>query len=279
MTSVGKGTRRPGLGSTNFQQGDIPGCTISVYLHGTQTLAPIFADDANTPLSNPFTAVVSGSPNSGFYIFWAATGQGYDVVASGGTAPNTYPAPQTIKEVFLGGGGGGGGATPCGTTFDVQINDPLGTFGCDTGIGTINPTTHTSSENIVNANQQVQVGDTTHSGLIDMCQSNGSSCTGHFQMSLDALAGAGYGIDWPNAAPAAGAALTAIGTTDGAGRFKIQWATSVTAPKCPMKTLTISGRLIAHRQRRVTTLLPPSNSGDSQWPTCRILPRPHCRHL
>jgi hypothetical protein len=215
-----------GLGSTNYQQGSIPGCNITVYLHGTQTLATIYADDNNTPLTNPFTAVVATSPNSGFYIFWAATGAAYDVVGSGGTPPVTYPAPQTIKEVFLGGGGGGGGSCPAGSNNDVQINES-GVCAVDAGIGTIDPVAHESSENIVNANIQAQVGDTTHSGLVDLGQSNGSSVTGHFQMSLDALSGAGYGIDWPNAAPAAGAALTAIGTTDGSGRFKTQWSSGV----------------------------------------------------
>lgn len=132
-----------GLGSMNYQQGNIPGCTITVYLHGTQTLATIYADDNNTPLSNPFTAVVPPSPNAGFYIFWAATGQTYDVVGSGGIAPNTYPSPQTIKEVALS-VGGGGGSTPCGVLYDIQINDPLGTFGCDSGHWFENPTTHTA---------------------------------------------------------------------------------------------------------------------------------------
>jgi hypothetical protein len=124
----GKFAAVSGLNSTNYLQGDIPGCTISVYLHGTMTLATIYADDNNTPLSNPFTAVVSTSPNAGFYIFWAATGQGYDVVASGGTAPNTYPSPQTIKEVYLGGGGSGGGCAVSGLPlYAIVSNSPVGT--------------------------------------------------------------------------------------------------------------------------------------------------------
>src|SRR5208283_3196178 len=62
-----------GMNATNYQQGVIPGCTVSVYLHGTLTLATIYADSSNTPLGNPFTANVSASPNSGAWIFWAAT--------------------------------------------------------------------------------------------------------------------------------------------------------------------------------------------------------------
>ena len=59
-----------GLQSTNWLQGIIPGCTVSVYLHGLPTLATIYADDNNTPLSNPFTANAPSSPNSGAWIFW-----------------------------------------------------------------------------------------------------------------------------------------------------------------------------------------------------------------
>jgi hypothetical protein len=56
------------LQATDYQQGIIPGCNVSVYLHGTQTLATIYADDNNTPLSNPFTANVATSPNSGGWM-------------------------------------------------------------------------------------------------------------------------------------------------------------------------------------------------------------------
>ena len=118
-----------GLQSANYQQGMIPGCTVTVYLHGTQTLATIYADDNNTPLSNPFTANVVSSPDSGAWIFWAASGNAYDVVGSGGVSPNTYPSPVTLMEIYLGGGGGGGGGCDVsGLTLDVVIsNNPIGT--------------------------------------------------------------------------------------------------------------------------------------------------------
>jgi hypothetical protein len=122
-----------GLNSTNYLQGIIPGCTVTAYLHGTTNLATIYADDNNTPLSNPFTAVMPNSPNSGAWIFWAATGEGYDVVGSGGVAPITYPAPITLTEVFLGGGGGGGGGS-CGTGTSpfLMIWDSTNTCGNST---------------------------------------------------------------------------------------------------------------------------------------------------
>lgn len=85
-----------GLSSTNYLNGIIPHATITVYLTGTQTLATIYADASNTPLSNPFTSNAVGSSNPGGWIFFAAINQGYDVVASGGIAPNIYPHPITL---------------------------------------------------------------------------------------------------------------------------------------------------------------------------------------
>lgn len=84
-----------GMNSTNLLQGIIPLCTVSVYLTGTTTLATIYSDGNNTVLSNPFTASPQGA-----YTFYAATGQGYDVVQSGGIPPNNYPIPVTITNIF-----------------------------------------------------------------------------------------------------------------------------------------------------------------------------------
>jgi hypothetical protein len=80
-----------GLPSTNYQQGNIPQCTITVYLTGTTTLATIYSDGSSDPLSNPFTASTKGQ-----WLFFAAVNQGYDVVGSGGIAPNTYATPVTL---------------------------------------------------------------------------------------------------------------------------------------------------------------------------------------
>lgn len=145
---------------------------------------------------------------NGFY--WAQIA-GYQVV------PQTFP-------FNIGSGGGGGGLIPCGVINDVQLYGTPGILGCDTGILIGNPSTHTLYDNIIQGNQVVQVGDTTNSGKIDLCQSNGSSCTAHFQMSLNSLAGAGYGVDWPNAAPSASTnCLMAPNTTDSNGRYLMSW--------------------------------------------------------
>jgi hypothetical protein len=84
-----------GLHSSNYQQGIIPSCTVTVYSTGTTTLATIYADTSETPLSNPFTATSKGA-----WLFFAAANQGYDVVLSGGISPNTYPSSLTMTGLY-----------------------------------------------------------------------------------------------------------------------------------------------------------------------------------
>ena len=75
--------------STNYQQGIIPSCTVTVYLTGTTTLA-------TTSPQSPFTANANGS----IPPIYSAINQGVDVVLSGGNAPNVYPAPVTFTGLF-----------------------------------------------------------------------------------------------------------------------------------------------------------------------------------
>ena len=135
-----------GLPSSNYLNGVIPSATISVYLTGTQTLATIYKDGNNTPLGNPFTSNAVNSTNPGGYIFYAATGQPLDVVASGGIFPNVYSSPIALyKDIFPGFGGGGGGCAvgncvlisptatqgvtqPASTSFYLQSYDPQNTI-------------------------------------------------------------------------------------------------------------------------------------------------------
>ncbi len=108
-----------GLPATNWQLGNIPACTVTVYFTGTTTKVPVlYADSLGTPLGNPFTATTSTSPNPGYWIFWAPVGVGYDVTMSGGggvptctTQPNCYAIPITKTDLKVGGGGGGSGVT------------------------------------------------------------------------------------------------------------------------------------------------------------------------
>lgn len=110
-----------GLLSTNFQQGDLPLCTVTVYLTGTTTPVPgsgITADASGTPLGNPFTANTNGQ-----WLFYAATGQGYDIVLSSGV---------TLTDVFPDGGSGGGGSgtvTNVSTPTDSIVSDVDITYG------------------------------------------------------------------------------------------------------------------------------------------------------
>lgn len=84
-----------GLNSTNKLQGIIPQCVVTVFNTGTTNKATIFADKNSTALANPFTATTLGQ-----WLFFAAVNQGYDVVLSGGIAPNVYPSPVTLVDLF-----------------------------------------------------------------------------------------------------------------------------------------------------------------------------------
>ena len=97
-----------GLASSNRLMGIIPSCTITVYQTGTTTKATIYSNSISTPLANPFTAAALGSTAPGQWLFYAATGVGYDVVMSGGIAPLVYATPVTLTDLKVGGGGGSG---------------------------------------------------------------------------------------------------------------------------------------------------------------------------
>jgi len=74
------------------------------------TLAPIkatiFKDSANTPQTNPYQTLANGQ-----ILFYAATGQGYDIVKSGGIPPLTYITPLTVTDWIVPTGGGSGVVT------------------------------------------------------------------------------------------------------------------------------------------------------------------------
>lgn len=83
-----------GIVSSTQVQASFPACTVTVYNHGTITLATIYSDANNTPLANPFTA-----NNNGSWQFYAAGDVHYDVVLSGAG----FPAPFTISDITIGG--------------------------------------------------------------------------------------------------------------------------------------------------------------------------------
>ncbi len=113
-----------GLPSANKLQGVIPLCNVEVFLTGTTAHATIYKDGTNTPLTNPFTADVTGK-----WLFWSAENQGYDVVMSGGlgnsactTAPLCYTVPVTLTDLMVGGGGGNNFAAYVNGTPLIQPN-------------------------------------------------------------------------------------------------------------------------------------------------------------
>lgn len=120
-----------GLNSSNYLHGIIPFCSVQVYLTGTVTPAVIYANGTQAPLSNPFTAKQDGS-----WVFWAAPGQGYDVVLSGGIPPNTYSVAKTINNVFALTAASTTPAVPGGSDNHLQFNNN-GVFGGAAGISTL----------------------------------------------------------------------------------------------------------------------------------------------
>lgn len=104
-----------GLNSTNYLNGVIPKCTVKVYLTGTLTTATIYSNSTGTPLGNPFLA----NATSGQWLFYASNSAAYDVVLSGGVAPNTYPAPVTLTGLSNGIGGGSGNFVTIDTAQSV----------------------------------------------------------------------------------------------------------------------------------------------------------------
>ena len=102
----GKQASTSGSLSSNYMNGIIPACTVTVYLTGTTNKATITKPDG-TALANPFTANTATAVDPGGWIFRAAYDQGYDVVMSGGnsnpsctTAPLCYTQPVTLVDVF-----------------------------------------------------------------------------------------------------------------------------------------------------------------------------------
>src|SRR5258708_1639460 len=81
-----------GLKSSTQVQASYPQCLVTVYVHGTVTLAAIFSDNNTppTPLANPFT-----STSTGAWQFYPNNGH-YDVVLSGGG----FASPSTRNDIL-----------------------------------------------------------------------------------------------------------------------------------------------------------------------------------
>jgi hypothetical protein len=122
--------------STNYQQGIVPSCTVTVYLTGTSTLATVYSTAAGGTLSNPFTASSAGQ-----FLAYASASNQYDVVLNGGVVPNTYPSPVTFVGLAVGeyppcadirafGATAVASCSVTGTYSDTAINSALGSASC-----------------------------------------------------------------------------------------------------------------------------------------------------
>ena len=97
-----------GLQSANYLNGIIPGCSVTVYVHGTNPpQKATITSDGSTPLANPFIANMVPSVDPGGWLFFAATSQGLDITMSGGngnpacnTAPLCYTQTVTLTDIF-----------------------------------------------------------------------------------------------------------------------------------------------------------------------------------
>jgi hypothetical protein len=142
-----------GLASTNPVMGSYPLCLVSVYVHGTTTLATIYSDNLTpaTSLSNPFTANTDGS-----FILYAANGR-YDVVISNGVLTNPLlPAPKTTADVLLcdpqdsAGGSFGCGATILPTTAPVCSSSTAGLLNYTQGAAGVKDTVQVCAKDATN---------------------------------------------------------------------------------------------------------------------------------
>ena len=142
-----------GVQSTNKLAGIVPKCQVSVFLTGTTTPATIFADVAGTPLANPFYATALGSAAPGSWLFFAGTGQGYDVTMSNGTqtpVPGFPAGPVTLTDLIVtAGGGGGSGCTTTGAAGTLQGANGAG--GCQPANVQVNGVNVPQSPNFTNS--------------------------------------------------------------------------------------------------------------------------------
>lgn len=140
-------SKTSGLPSTNYLQGIVPLCTVTVYNTGTTNLATIYSNNTGTPLTNPFTALSDGQ-----WTFYAAINQGYDIKLSGGVPPNMYSTPKTIPDVFP----SSSFSTSGNVSGQIQYQIPLN---ASTSSTTINAAS-SLSQTIPGTNQTVTAGGT-----------------------------------------------------------------------------------------------------------------------
>jgi hypothetical protein len=265
----GKSSVTQGANSSNKLEQIIPSCTVTVYLTGTTTKATIYSDVLNTPLANPFTADNLAAVAPGKWIFWAANGQGYDVVMSGGIAPLTYAAPVTLTDLVVGPGGGGGGITsiigPNGAAICTSGSCNIGGVGLQLAInGT--PASSQTYQNLENGSN-VSISD-LGSGNIQF----NASLSGAFQMYVTAPATGNYVIVYPTACVVSSDQTgtgcdTKSGYMAGYGNYTyntLTWSFVGAASQIP------AGATITHAYPfMISSAASPGNNGIANAATCK----------
>ncbi len=148
-----------GWSSTGYFQASYPGCTVTVYLTGTTTLATIYSTDTSTPKSNPFTASTTA-----YWFFYAADGN-YDVQFSGAGISSPFKLTDVLL-ISSGGGGGSGTVTTTGSPVSGELTKFSGATSITNGnlTGDVT-TTDTMATTLATVNANVgSFGDATHVG-------------------------------------------------------------------------------------------------------------------
>jgi hypothetical protein len=118
-----------GLTGAPLVDASFPGCTVTVYLTGTLTLATITSDAAGLiPQANPFTA-----DSFGVGYFYAANGTRVDIQLSGAGIPS-----YTIGDVLLNDSISGPSILPLSNTFSGAVNTFSNTVNLNTVSGNPN---------------------------------------------------------------------------------------------------------------------------------------------
>ena len=179
------------------------------------TLYTCIAQNGSCPSPNPLTGDADGN-----FDFYATNTLIYHFEITG---PSVVPYIQSY--VYMPGPPGSSNVPGCGL-YDVQLNYPAGTFGGDCGIFQENPSTHTAIDYIFSANQQLQVGDATHTGLLTVRHTNGTTNDANFIVGLSptfSTTGGGYKIDIPDS-PAIGYLNITSLTPGSDGRLPTAWS-------------------------------------------------------
>lgn len=130
-----------------YTQGSYTGCTISVFLHGTATLATLYSNSTGTSQANPFQASVLG-----FYQAFATSGL-YDVQESGTVNPPVSLGTVSLLDISTYSPAGGSNTqvqyncsgSLCGSANFTWSGSTVGVVGGVTASGTIAATTLTAS--------------------------------------------------------------------------------------------------------------------------------------